>query len=383
MAAPTSPSRLWWPDPARGRGDAAPPGARRTQRGRTGNGDPGGPATGQRRREPGDPRLRPARVPHRPRADRSRGDGGGAGAGRGRVPLQPRHARCRRHHGRLRGRSPHERAEPPDRRRARGRAGGWTRRRALPCRRRVPPPRRGAARLGRRRVRAPARPHRQAGGLADRRGGREARRVDGRVASGGGGGRRACRTRSRPRFGSGVREYVRRCRASPTGSVSKAGSRPRSTWCAVSVCSRTSRCSTYPARPPASTTTTSPSATPVSTRSPIATSSCCTSKQPTRRVTSRTWSEKVAALEAWDRDIIGPLLEALPEFGAHRVLLLPDHATPLRLGTHTSEPVPYLFYDSSVPVEGRPYTEPATAGLAPVPAHGLMGRMTTGARAIA
>ncbi len=93
--------------------------------------------------------------------------------------------------------------------------------------------------------------------------------------------------------------------------------------------------------------------------------------------------EKVAALEAWDRDIIGPLLEALPEFGAHRVLLLPDHATPLRLGTHTSEPVPYLFYDSSVPVEGRPYTEHATAGLAPVPAHGLMGRMTTGARAIA
>jgi 2,3-bisphosphoglycerate-independent phosphoglycerate mutase len=93
--------------------------------------------------------------------------------------------------------------------------------------------------------------------------------------------------------------------------------------------------------------------------------------------------EKVAALEAWDRDIIGPLLEALPAFGAHRLLLLPDHATPLRLGTHTSEPVPYLFYDSSVPVEGRPYTEHATAGLRPVPAHGLMGRMTTGARAIA
>ncbi len=93
--------------------------------------------------------------------------------------------------------------------------------------------------------------------------------------------------------------------------------------------------------------------------------------------------EKVAALEAWDRDIIGPLLEALPDLGPHRVLLLPDHATPLRLGTHTSDPVPYLLHDSSVPVEGRPYTEHAIAGLQPVPAHGLMARMTAGARAIA
>jgi 2,3-bisphosphoglycerate-independent phosphoglycerate mutase len=93
--------------------------------------------------------------------------------------------------------------------------------------------------------------------------------------------------------------------------------------------------------------------------------------------------EKVAALEAWDREIIGPLVEALPDLGAHRILLLPDHATPLRLGTHTSDPVPYLFYDSSVPASGCPYTETATAGLAPVAAHGLMGRMTAGARAIA
>jgi 2,3-bisphosphoglycerate-independent phosphoglycerate mutase len=85
---------------------------------------------------------------------------------------------------------------------------------------------------------------------------------------------------------------------------------------------------------------------------------------------------KVGALESWDRDIIEPLLDALSEFGDHRILLLPDHATPLRLGTHTSVPVPYLLFDSARPVEGRPYREDATAALAPVPAHGLMGRMT-------
>ena len=71
----------------------------------------------------------------------------------------------------------------------------------------------------------------------------------------------------------------------------------------------------------------------------------------------------MAALESWDREIIGPLLEALPRFGAHRILLMPDHATPIRLGTHTSDPVPYLLFDSEVETTGCAYTETATAGL--------------------
>jgi 2,3-bisphosphoglycerate-independent phosphoglycerate mutase len=85
---------------------------------------------------------------------------------------------------------------------------------------------------------------------------------------------------------------------------------------------------------------------------------------------------KVDALESWDRDIIGPLLEALPDFGDHRILLLPDHATPLRLGTHTSVPVPYLLHDSTRSVEGRAYREDATADAPVVPAHALMARLT-------
>ena len=56
------------------------------------------------------------------------------GSRRGRVPLQPRHDRRRRDHGRLRRRPHHERAEPPDRRGARRRARRWPRRRALPPR---------------------------------------------------------------------------------------------------------------------------------------------------------------------------------------------------------------------------------------------------------
>ena len=86
--------------------------------------------------------------------------------------------------------------------------------------------------------------------------------------------------------------------------------------------------------------------------------------------------EKIAALESWDREIIGPLVAALPDFGDHRILLMPDHATPVRLGTHTSDPVPYLLFDSTCEVTGRRYTEEATAGLPAVEAHRLMGRLT-------
>jgi 2,3-bisphosphoglycerate-independent phosphoglycerate mutase len=85
--------------------------------------------------------------------------------------------------------------------------------------------------------------------------------------------------------------------------------------------------------------------------------------------------EKVAALERWDSDVIGPLAAALAD-QAHRLLLLPDHATPCALRTHTSEPVPYLLLDSTAPGPGGRYTEAGVAALDPVPAHELMGRLT-------
>ncbi|MFC1483200.1 cofactor-independent phosphoglycerate mutase [Candidatus Margulisiibacteriota bacterium] len=56
---------------------------------------------------------------------------------------------------------------------------------------------------------------------------------------------------------------------------------------------------------------------------------------------------KVKALEDFDMKVVQPLLEGLENMGEpYRVLICPDHATPCTLGYHTSEPVPYLFYDS-------------------------------------
>ena len=52
--------------------------------------------------------------------------------------------------------------------------------------------------------------------------------------------------------------------------------------------------------------------------------------------------------------------------GDYRLLLLCDHLTPLALRTHTSEPVPFILYDSRTPGDRpRPYTEAAAqaAGL--------------------
>jgi 2,3-bisphosphoglycerate-independent phosphoglycerate mutase len=90
--------------------------------------------------------------------------------------------------------------------------------------------------------------------------------------------------------------------------------------------------------------------------------------------------EKMAALESWDRDVIGPLTEALDRAGEpYRILLMPDHATPCEIKTHTSDPVPYLLFDSTREGPGGQYSERGVAGRAPVVAHTLMGRLV-GAR---
>lgn len=85
--------------------------------------------------------------------------------------------------------------------------------------------------------------------------------------------------------------------------------------------------------------------------------------------------EKVRALENWDSRILAPLVEGLDAFGPWRMLLLPDHATPLALKTHTTDSVPWLLVDSATDGPGGAYTEADTASATPVPGHELMGRL--------
>lgn len=62
--------------------------------------------------------------------------------------------------------------------------------------------------------------------------------------------------------------------------------------------------------------------------------------------------KKVKAIEYLDQRVIGPLTEALDrEAVDYRLLVLPDHPTPIRVRTHTSDSVPYLLYDSTKALE--------------------------------
>jgi 2,3-bisphosphoglycerate-independent phosphoglycerate mutase len=81
--------------------------------------------------------------------------------------------------------------------------------------------------------------------------------------------------------------------------------------------------------------------------------------------------EKIKALEAWDRRILDGLVAGLDDMGPWRMLLLPDHPTPIALRTHTTDSVPYLLVDSEQDGPGGVYSEAATAGCTPVPGHEL------------
>ena len=57
---------------------------------------------------------------------------------------------------------------------------------------------------------------------------------------------------------------------------------------------------------------------------------------------------KVQAIEYLDERVIRYVKEAMDASGEdYRMLILPDHPTPIEVRTHTSEPVPYLLYDST------------------------------------
>ena len=58
--------------------------------------------------------------------------------------------------------------------------------------------------------------------------------------------------------------------------------------------------------------------------------------------------EKIQAIEDLDSRIIAPIKTAMEEAGEDfRMLVLPDHPTPLRIRTHSANPVPYILYDST------------------------------------
>lgn len=63
--------------------------------------------------------------------------------------------------------------------------------------------------------------------------------------------------------------------------------------------------------------------------------------------------QKVLAIELFDKNIVGPVIRGLKASGDDwRVLLLPDHATPISLRTHTREPVPFAMMGTGIGPDG-------------------------------
>lgn len=57
--------------------------------------------------------------------------------------------------------------------------------------------------------------------------------------------------------------------------------------------------------------------------------------------------DKIKAIEYLDGRVIGRITGRLDQAGEdYRIMVLPDHPTPIKVRTHTKDPVPYMIYDS-------------------------------------
>ncbi|MGO9612249.1 MAG: cofactor-independent phosphoglycerate mutase [Dissulfurispiraceae bacterium] len=80
---------------------------------------------------------------------------------------------------------------------------------------------------------------------------------------------------------------------------------------------------------------------------------------------SGNYRDKIKAIEDFDALVVGNIVKGLEEgFMDYRVLLMPDHATPVEIRTHTDEPVPFVIFDSRIRrmSEGISYDETILEG---------------------
>jgi 2,3-bisphosphoglycerate-independent phosphoglycerate mutase len=53
--------------------------------------------------------------------------------------------------------------------------------------------------------------------------------------------------------------------------------------------------------------------------------------------------KKILAIEAFDREVVGPMVEGAKRFASVNLLVVTDHLTPIHVRTHVSDPVPFLL----------------------------------------
>ena len=89
--------------------------------------------------------------------------------------------------------------------------------------------------------------------------------------------------------------------------------------------------------------------------------------------------DKITAIEQIDREVMGRLLAWKGD--DLRVLVMPDHPTPIKLKTHCAEPVPFLIWGSGVKGKGGmrfTESEAGKTGLSVEPGYKVMDRFIRG-----
>lgn len=71
---------------------------------------------------------------------------------------------------------------------------------------------------------------------------------------------------------------------------------------------------------------------------------------------------KIKSIEIIDKEILGTMLPELNKYDDFKIMILPDHPTPLSLKTHTNDAVPFMIYTKSVKADGKSvFTEKTAA----------------------
>jgi 2,3-bisphosphoglycerate-independent phosphoglycerate mutase len=86
--------------------------------------------------------------------------------------------------------------------------------------------------------------------------------------------------------------------------------------------------------------------------------------------------DKVAAIQMVDKELVSRLRAYRP--GNLRVLIMPDHPTPIEIRTHSPDPVPFMLWGPGFSANGaKRFTEAEAAktGLFVDPGYNLMGRL--------
>jgi 2,3-bisphosphoglycerate-independent phosphoglycerate mutase len=87
--------------------------------------------------------------------------------------------------------------------------------------------------------------------------------------------------------------------------------------------------------------------------------------------------DKIQAIESFDRDVVGVVMEGLKTYDDYRIMVISDHLTPIAKRTHTDDPTPFAWADKKgieTPANDLAFTEKAAkeSGLIFEKGHELM-----------